>query len=459
MVNLHDLKQQYREALDAAEAILGGPDKMMTKSENEAYEAKMAEASHIMMNIKASEKRNTVRGMFKNGTPFASGLSHNASEPIGFMQTIATAPDFAGTQTPEYKQALMSFLKTGGKAHGTDLVVGADGNGGYHLPGSELFTRQRGPSGAFLPSGMNAALYEGPNGSSDAAGGYALNIPTIQQIVPLGLPDMGIYDAATVIPTATPIKIPTQTAFGTSAGKAESTGTTSTFGGTDFTLGQVELDAYMAGRVAIASWELLQDVDIFQKFIVQDLLNSQRIYEANLFANGTGTGQAQGIFGNTGTGTGSAYELTGAATDSQLLLNSLFDVTSTLKAAYQPNASWTMSRATGLTIRRAQMQANLFAPVWTEGADGTQLLLGRPVYYDQNAPALPTATSAGVLPILYGDFKRAYYIGVRGGAGINVKILDQPLALQGQLALLAYRRVDGRVVMPEAVQQIKISHS
>jgi hypothetical protein len=37
-----------------------------------------------------------------------------------------------------------------------------------------------------------------------------------------------------------------------------------------------------------------------------------------------------------------------------------------------------------------------------------------------------------------------------------VKILDQPLALQGQIALLAYRRSDGRVRRSEAIQAISL---
>ena len=76
-----------------------------------------------------------------------------------------------------------------------------------------------------------------------------------------------------------------------------------------------------------------------------------------------------------------------------------------------------------------------------------------------NAPALPTATNAGVIPILYGDFKQGYIIGVRGGAGINVKVLDQPWASQGQLGILAYRRLDGKVRRSEAIQAVTISHS
>jgi HK97 family phage major capsid protein len=192
---------------------------------------------------------------------------------------------------------------------------------------------------------------------------------------------------------------------------------------------------------------------------VDDLIKGQRILEDSLLAAGTGINQAQGVFGNTGTGTGNAYQLTGASTDGMLLLDALYDVVATLRATYQANAVWVMNRATGLAIRRAQMQANLFVPVFSVDADGTERILGKPVFYDVNAPALPTATTTGVLPILYGDLKAGYIVGVRGGAGINVKILDQPWANQGQLGILAYRRLDGRVRRSEAIQSIKVSHS
>ena len=70
----------------------------------------------------------------------------------------------------------------------------------------------------------------------------------------------------------------------------------------------------------------------------------------------------------------------------------------------------------------------------------------------------PTA-ARGATPCLFGDFKRAYVIGDRGGSGINVKVLDQPLASQGILQLLAYRRTDGRVRRSEAVRGITIAAS
>lgn len=459
MVSIFEAKKQQAEALHAAEAILNASgDRGMSKSESEAYDEKMAAYESFGRQIEASEKQNTIRQFFRNGKP-GPALLGGGEEPIGLMGPVSVPQPLAETRTPQYKSALVSFLRTGGKAHTDELMAGADGQGGYHVPGSELYTRQRLPNGSAVRGGMSMATYEGTQGSSDAAGGYAISVPTETLIVPLAMPDLGIFDASMVIPTATDVKIPQAASFGTSALKAESTGTIATFGGTDPTLGQITLSAFMAGALRLASFELLQDVQAFSQFLIDDLLKGQRILEDSLLATGTGNGQAQGVFGNTGTGTGTAYNLAGTSADSTTLLDSLFDVVATLRAQYQANAVWVMSRATGLAIRRAQMQANLFAPVFSVDPDGTERILGKPVFYDVNAPALPATTSAGVLPILYGSFKDGYIVGVRGGAGINCKVLDQPWASQGQIGILCYRRLDGRVRRSEAIQSIKITRT
>jgi HK97 family phage major capsid protein len=456
-MKLHDLKTQHTAALDSAEAVITRATATGRQTLNAVEQAQcdmhMAEAKGLETKIRAAESRGGLSAQFGAAGPWG-GLMLDGESPAGFSQPVNRVIRMGEARSPEYSAALHSFLKTGGKAHGDELTVGADGTGGYHFPGSEAYTQQRLPNGR-----ASAALYEGTNGGSNGAGGYSVNIPTVQQIVPLAMPDLGIFDASMVIPTATNVKIPQQASFGVSAQKAESTGTIATFGGTDPTLGQVELSAFMAGALRMASYELLQDVEMFQQFLIDDLIKGQRILEGSLLATGNGTTQPQGVFGNTGTGTGAAYALTGASTDGAVLLNAIFDVVATLKGAYQANAAWVMSRSSGLAIRRAQMQANLFVPVVTVDADGTERILGKPVFYDVNAPALPSATTAGVVPILYGDFKAGNLIGVRGGAGINVKILDQPWASQGQIGILAYRRLDSRIRRSEAIQEITFSHS
>ena len=77
------------------------------------------------------------------------------------------------------------------------------------------------------------------------------------------------------------------------------------------------------------------------------------------------------------------------------------------------------------------------------------------MYY---SASMPTA-ARGHTPVLFGDFLQGYVIGDRGGSGIDVKILDQPLATQGQIALLGFRRVDGRVRRSAAIQAYNVAAS
>ena len=292
---------------------------------------------------------------------------------------------------------------------------------------------------------ISAALYEG----SGPAGGYTVPVIVDGQVVPLAPVEMGVRSIAMVVPTASDIKIPRGTAFGTAAIKAESGGSDNFFSETDPTLDQFTLSAFMAGAIRTISWELSQDVPSFQQFCILDLILALQMCEGNLYLNGTGTGQAQGLIGNTGTGVTGV--LVGSDNYGSELLDATFDVLGHLNAAYLLNASWLMARATGVAIQKAQKQANLFAPVWTREG-GKDYLHGFPVTFDGYMPAI----GAGNTPVLFGDFKAGYVIGDRGGSGINVKILDQPKATEGQLVLLAYRRTDGRVRRSEAIQAITL---
>jgi HK97 family phage major capsid protein len=291
---------------------------------------------------------------------------------------------------------------------------------------------------------MGAALYEG----SSPAGGYAVPVIVDDVIVPLAPNEMAVRQLATVIPTVADLKIPQKGSFGVSTAKAESGSSTNAFTENDPTIGQITLSAFMAGNIEKISWELAQDVPAFQAFAVDDLMLAQQMYEENLYINGTGSGQPQGLLTNVGAG------VTGESADSSgnlLSVAATFDVLGKLNAVYHPGASWLMQRATAVELRKAQAQSNLFVPVFTRV--GTQdYLHGYPVFYSQYMPAI----AAGATPVLFGDFKRGYVIGDRGGSGINVKVLDQPFAVNGQIALLAYRRTDGRVRRSEAIQSITL---
>jgi HK97 family phage major capsid protein len=394
------LRRQHNHALNKAESILRGAEtagRELTKDEQLDIDTAMAAANALQPQLKEAERRSTIRAHFPNGGVLVTN---------GGRRTV---------QQPElrldadYMDAFGDYISSNGQKVG-------------------------------------AALYEG----SGSAGGFVVPVVVQDQVVPLAPPDMGVRAVATVIPTSMDIKIPRATAISTAAAKAEGTGSGSNvFTESEPTLDQFTLSAFLAGVLHQISWELAQDVPAFQQFAVGDMILAQQIYEANLFVNGTGTGQAQGLIGNTGAGITGV--LVGSDNYASELLQATFDVQGQLKTQYFPGASWLMSRATSVVIRKAQSVANLFTPVWTREG-GRDYLHGMPVTYDTAMPAI----GAGNTPVLFGDFKQGYVIGDRGGSGINVKILDQPKAVEGLIQLLAYRRMDGRVRRTEAIQAITL---
>jgi HK97 family phage major capsid protein len=407
-MKLFELKGNLQTQLAAArEAAASGNDR--------EYGQHMATVSHLQREIQALENSpsNSIRRM---QGPEGILLADSGPRPSG--QRVLGAG---------YAKALHQFLLSGGKIADPVLTEHYDAIGqGFPLP----------------TAGFSAAMYEG----SSAAGGYAVPVVVDDQIVPLAPNEMAVRQLAMVIPTRSDIKIPQKATASTAAAKAE----TSSFTESEPTLSQITLSAYMGGVLQEVSWELAQDVPAFQAFAVDDMLIALQEYEENLFVNGTGSGQAQGLVGNVGAGIFAEPD----SNSNNVSINGILSLIATLKETYQRNASFLMARPTSIVIRKAQIQANLFFPALTS-VGGQDYLFGYPIQYSSSMPA----ASRGNAPVIFGDFKRGYIIGDRGGSGINVKVLDQPLASQGLLQLLAYRRTDGRVRRSEALQQYNVSAS
>jgi len=401
--NLLELKRQHHNATTKANNILQATEtagREMTDAEHEDFTMAMAAANDISRQMQQMQSRTHLGEMMTGGGTF---ITNNG-------RRFSAQPDTRRIFSQDYGEAFHEWLRSGGQ------------------------------------NTMNAALYEGSN----SAGGYTVPTMVDGQIVPLAPADTGVRSIAIVIPTANDIKIPRATSISSAAAKAEGTGNGSNlFTESDPLLDQFTLSAFMAGVAHTLSWELVQDVPSFQQFAIGDMLLACQLFEENLFVNGTGTGQAQGLLGNVGAGVTGVL----AGSDNYLseLLDATFDVQGTLKGAYQENASWLMSRATAVALRKAQKQSNLYEPLFTSSG-GKDFLHGRPVTYSTSMPAI----GAGNTPILFGDFKQGYVIGARGGLGVNVKILDQPKATEGMLVLLAYQRIDGRVRRSEAIQAITL---
>lgn len=398
-MQLFTLRKEREEALAKADSIVRlaeTANRAPSASENYAIEIAMKEVAVKNSQIKSLEANNSILTAFPGGRVIVD--AHGGASHL-FKKTEKPL-------TSEYLGDFYKLVQSGGKEIG-------------------------------------AALYEGSNG----AGGYAVPIVVNDQIVPLAPQEMAVRRLAMVIPTSSDIKFPVKASFGAATAKAE----TSSFTENEPTLSQFTLSAFMAGTLQEISWELAQDVPAFQSFAVDDMLLDQQVYEENLYVNGTGSGQAQGLIGNCGAG--GTYEPD--TNGNTVSIAGILSLIATLNAVYHPGASFLCTRATSIIIRTAQMQSNLFYPAFTTDANGQDRLFGYPIQYSQSMPS----AIRGHAPLLFGDFKRGYIIGDRGGSGINVKVLDQPLATQGLIQLLAYRRTDGRVRRSEAIQQYNISAS
>jgi HK97 family phage major capsid protein len=63
---------------------------------------------------------------------------------------------------------------------------------------------------------------------------------------------------------------------------------------------------------------------------------------------------------------------------------------------------------------------------------------------------------AGKKPILFGDFKY-YWIGDR--EGITFRKLSEKYADSGQVGFLATKRLDGKLILPEAIKVLKMKNA
>jgi len=287
----------------------------------------------------------------------------------------------------------------------------------------------------------NENLSEGTN----ADGGYLVTVSTDKTIVPLAGLESSMRKLGLVIPTENDILLPAEAVRTVAAQKTESTGTSQTaFGGTSPSFTQVHLSAYMVGVNVPVTFELAQDVPALQAFLPADIQRGICNYEENMFINGSGTAQPQGILNGA----------TAAFTEA-LSANSTLDLLGALNPMYFGNAKWLMHRKTGIVFRKAQIAANQFQTYWTN-VNGQDYLHGFPVEYSYAMPVY--AASPLVLgAIAFGDFKAAATIGDRGGSDIRVKILDQVNALQGLIQVLGYRRSDQRIRLAEAVQILTVN--
>lgn len=209
-----------------------------------------------------------------------------------------------------------------------------------------------------------------------------------------------------------------------------------TFG--DATFDQIIMDAYKLHVAIKVTEELLYDNAFgLENYIITQFGKALANAEEDAFLNGDGNGKPLGLFAATGGGTV-------ADTITKITTDSMINLVYALKRPYRKNAKFIMNDKTLASLRT--LKDNNGAYIWQPNYQSGEpdRLLGYEVYTSAYAP-----TDA----IAFGDYSY-YNIGDRGTRSFAA--LKELFAGNGMVGFVAKERVDGKLVLPEAVQILKI---
>ena len=286
-----------------------------------------------------------------------------------------------------------------------------------------------------------APLHNVLSESVDEDGGYLVPEEFENQII-TGLDEVNVIRSiAKVITTHSERKIPISVGHSVATWTAEN----AAFTESNPTFGQKQIDAFKLTDLIRVSVELLQDSEFdLESYIAAEFARAFGIAEEQAFCVGTGTGQPTGIF----TENGGTVGVTAAATNA-ITVDELISLVYALKSPYRRNAKFLMNDATISLIRK--LKDNNGAYLWQPSVQAGEpdRLLGYEIY---TSPYVPTV-AADAFTVAFGDFKN-YWIADR--AGRTVQRLNELYATNGQIGYVATERVDGKVILAEGIQLLKM---
>lgn len=207
----------------------------------------------------------------------------------------------------------------------------------------------------------------------------------------------------------------------------------------DATFDQIYLDAYKLHVAIKVTEELLYDNAFgLENYIITQFGKALANAEEDAFLNGDGKGKPTGIFDKTKGG-----QIAGTLT-AAIKSDDLIDLVYGLKRPYRKSASFIMNDATLASLRKLKDNngAYIWQPSYKEGEPDR--VLGYAVHTSAFAP-----TNA----IAFGDYSY-YNIGDRGSRSFAE--LRELFAGNGMVGYVAKERVDGKLILSEAVKILKL---
>ena len=209
-----------------------------------------------------------------------------------------------------------------------------------------------------------------------------------------------------------------------------------TFG--DATFDQILMDAHKLHVAIKVTEELLYDNAFhLESYILTQFGKALANAEEDSFLNGDGNGKPLGLFAEAGGGHVANIVASIKADD-------MIDLVYALKRPYRKKAGFIINDKNLAVIRKLKdgNQAYIWQPSYTAGEPDR--ILGYPVYTSAFAPEDA---------ISFGDYSY-YNIGDRGSRSFAE--LRELFAGNGMIGYVAKERVDGKLILPEAVQILKI---
>lgn len=213
----------------------------------------------------------------------------------------------------------------------------------------------------------------------------------------------------------------------------------------DATFSQINLDAHKLHVAVKVTEELLYDNAFrLENYIIDEFYKALANAEEDAFINGNGTGKPLGILSVSG---GAEVGVT-AASATAITADEVINLVYSLKRPYRKNAVFILNDQTIATLRKLKdgNGAYMWQPALVAGEPDK--LLGYPVYTSAYMPTV----EAGAKSIIFGDLSY-YNIGDRGSRSFAE--LRELFAGNGMVGFVAKERVDGKLVLPEAIKVLQ----
>jgi HK97 family phage major capsid protein len=280
---------------------------------------------------------------------------------------------------------------------------------------------------------------------SKAASGGGFFVPTdlADQIVrAMRFLPGGVGSLARTLTTATgdTVNVPLNLTHGTAAWIAES----GSYTPSDETITNGTLSAYKAGAKIIVSEELLTDSAFdLSGFISTEFGERIGALAESAYISGDGSGKPTGILDASSSVTVSTLP---AGYVTTLAWAGLATAIFSVPAQYRSNMA--ILAADSLWVKLVSTPDSTGAPLWNpstaSGAPDT--FAGIPIYTHPNLAAV----GANAKSMIVGDFNRAYWI--RRVNGIYMQRQNELHSDNGQVGFRAYTRLDGKVVLADALR-------